>query len=91
MRAPAFIVSAIASGQGKTTATAALARHLMRAGLAVRVFKVGADFLGRNRRQRQPLEAVQPLDRVGEVRIGVDDLAGGRLKGEARLPQPPHP
>jgi cobyrinic acid a,c-diamide synthase len=45
MSAPAFIVSAIASGQGKTTATAALARHLMRSGLAVRVFKVGADFL----------------------------------------------
>jgi cobyrinic acid a,c-diamide synthase len=42
---PAFIVSAIASGQGKTTATAALARHLMRTGLRVRVFKVGADFL----------------------------------------------
>ncbi len=51
--------------------------------------KVGADFLGRDRRQRQPLEAVQPLDGVGEVRIGVDDLAGGRLEGKARLPQPP--
>jgi cobyrinic acid a,c-diamide synthase len=45
MNPPAFIVSAIASGQGKTTATAALVRHLMRRGLRVRVFKVGADFL----------------------------------------------
>jgi cobyrinic acid a,c-diamide synthase len=45
MKAPAFVVSAIASGQGKTTATAALARHLMRSGLIVQVFKVGADFL----------------------------------------------
>jgi cobyrinic acid a,c-diamide synthase len=45
MSPPTFILSAIASGQGKTTATAALARHLTRTGLRVRVFKVGADFL----------------------------------------------
>jgi len=45
MTAPAFLVSAIASGQGKTTATAALARHHVRRGKRVRVFKTGADFL----------------------------------------------
>jgi cobyrinic acid a,c-diamide synthase len=45
MTAPAFLVSAIASGQGKTTVTAALARHHVRLGKRVRLFKTGADFL----------------------------------------------
>ena len=40
-----FLLSAIASGQGKTTVTAALARQLVRQGVKVRVFKTGADFL----------------------------------------------
>jgi cobyrinic acid a,c-diamide synthase len=40
-----LLVSAIASGQGKTTVTAALARKLRRQGLLVRVFKTGPDFL----------------------------------------------
>jgi cobyrinic acid a,c-diamide synthase len=39
------LVSAVASGQGKTTVTAALARRLAREGLKVRVFKTGPDFL----------------------------------------------
>jgi cobyrinic acid a,c-diamide synthase len=39
------LVSAIASGQGKTTLTAALARKLVRQGQRVRVFKTGPDFL----------------------------------------------
>ncbi|MGH8807826.1 MAG: cobyrinate a,c-diamide synthase [Noviherbaspirillum sp.] len=39
------LVSAIASGQGKTTVTAALARKLVRQGRRVRVFKTGPDFL----------------------------------------------
>jgi cobyrinic acid a,c-diamide synthase len=43
--ARAVLVSAIASGQGKTTVTAALARRLVREGLKVRVFKTGPDFL----------------------------------------------
>ena len=42
--ARALLVSAIASGQGKTTVTAALARHFMRRGQRVRVFKTGARF-----------------------------------------------
>jgi cobyrinic acid a,c-diamide synthase len=45
MSARAVLISAIASGQGKTTVTAALARRLRRAGERVRVFKVGADFI----------------------------------------------
>ncbi len=41
----AIVVTAPASGQGKTTVTAALARSLRDRGQRVRVFKVGADFL----------------------------------------------
>ena len=40
-----LLVSAAASGQGKTTVTAALARKLVRQGKRVRVFKTGPDFL----------------------------------------------
>jgi cobyrinic acid a,c-diamide synthase len=40
-----LLVSAVASGQGKTTVTAALARKLKRQGLRVRIFKAGPDFL----------------------------------------------
>lgn len=39
------LVAAVASGQGKTTVTAALARSLARAGQRVRVFKCGPDFI----------------------------------------------
>jgi cobyrinic acid a,c-diamide synthase len=42
---PALFISAPASGQGKTTITAALARHHRRQGQRVRVFKTGPDFL----------------------------------------------
>lgn len=41
----ALFISAPASGQGKTTVTAALARMYRRQGLRVRVFKTGPDFL----------------------------------------------
>jgi cobyrinic acid a,c-diamide synthase len=44
-QAKAVLVSAAASGQGKTTVTAALARKLARQGQRVRVFKTGPDFL----------------------------------------------
>ncbi|MBN9405289.1 MAG: cobyrinate a,c-diamide synthase [Burkholderiales bacterium] len=44
-RCPALLVSAPASGQGKTTVVAALARLLTRRGARVRVFKCGPDFL----------------------------------------------
>lgn len=42
---PAMMIAASASGQGKTTITAALARLHARQGRAVRVFKSGPDFL----------------------------------------------
>lgn len=42
---PALLVAAPASGQGKTTVTAAIARHHRRQGRRVRVFKSGPDFL----------------------------------------------
>ncbi|WP_243041927.1 cobyrinate a,c-diamide synthase [Dyella sedimenti] len=42
---PALMVSAPASGQGKTSVTAALARWHARRGKRVRVFKTGPDFL----------------------------------------------
>ncbi|MGV7211603.1 cobyrinate a,c-diamide synthase [Oxalobacteraceae bacterium A2-2] len=43
--AKVVLVAAAASGQGKTTVTAALARKLVRQGLRVRVFKCGPDFI----------------------------------------------
>ena len=42
---PALLIASCASGQGKTTVTAALARHHVRSGRRVRVFKTGPDFL----------------------------------------------
>ena len=44
-RCPALLISAPASGQGKTTVTAALARFYRRRGHRVRTFKTGPDFL----------------------------------------------
>ena len=43
--AKVVLISAIASGQGKTTTTAALARKLIKLGQRVRVFKTGPDFI----------------------------------------------
>lgn len=45
MRCPALLIAAPASGQGKTSVTAALARWHARQGRCVRVFKCGPDFL----------------------------------------------
>ncbi|CAM4172932.1 cobyrinate a,c-diamide synthase [Comamonas aquatilis] len=45
VRCPALLITAPASGQGKTTLTAALARLHARQGRKVRVFKCGPDFL----------------------------------------------
>lgn len=45
VEAKALLVSAVASGQGKTSVTAALARKLARMGKRVRVFKCGPDFI----------------------------------------------
>ena len=45
VKKPAILIAAPASGQGKTTVTAALARLHTRQGRRVRVFKCGPDFL----------------------------------------------
>lgn len=42
---PALLIAAPASGQGKTTVTAALARYWREQGLRVRIFKTGPDFI----------------------------------------------
>lgn len=57
-----LLVSAVASGQGKTTVTAALARKLVRQGLRVRVFKTGPDFLDPMLLERASGGPVQSLD-----------------------------
>ncbi|MES2073229.1 MAG: cobyrinate a,c-diamide synthase [Pseudomonadota bacterium] len=56
------LISAIASGQGKTTTTAALARKLARLGKRVRVFKTGPDFIDPMLLQRACGHAVLSLD-----------------------------
>lgn len=66
---PALLVSAPASGQGKTTITAALARRHLQAGRRVRVFKCGPDFLDPMILERASGAPVHQLDMfmVGEV------------------------
>ncbi|MEY4764350.1 MAG: hypothetical protein RI907_1023 [Pseudomonadota bacterium] len=59
---PALLVSAPASGQGKTTATAALARWHVQQGRRVRVFKTGPDFLDPMVLQRACGHPVYQLD-----------------------------
>lgn len=56
------LISGIASGQGKTTVTAALARRLIRDGQRVRVFKTGPDFLDPMILQRASGAEVYALD-----------------------------
>ncbi|WP_068829898.1 cobyrinate a,c-diamide synthase [Pseudomonas sp. BMS12] len=66
---PALLIAAPASGQGKTTVTAALARLHTRAGRRVRVFKCGPDFLDPMILQRASGAPVYQLDlwMVGEA------------------------
>ena len=59
---PALFVSAPASGQGKTSVTAGLARLFRRRGLQVRVFKTGPDFLDPMILARASGAAVYQLD-----------------------------
>src|SRR5438094_10045485 len=56
------LVAAIASGQGKTTVTAALARRFLRMGQRVRVFKVGPDFIDPMLLERASGAPVHTLD-----------------------------
>jgi cobyrinic acid a,c-diamide synthase len=59
---PALLVSAPASGQGKTTVAAALARHHAALGRAVQVFKTGPDFLDPMILERASGRSVYQLD-----------------------------
>ncbi len=59
---PALLVSAPASGQGKTTATMALARWHRQQGGRVRVFKSGPDYLDPMWHARASGEPVYQLD-----------------------------
>ena len=66
---PALLIAAPASGQGKTTVTAALARLHTRQGRKVRVFKCGPDFLDPMILSRASGQPVYQLDlwMVGEA------------------------
>lgn len=66
---PALLIAAPASGQGKTTVTAALARLHTREGKRVRVFKCGPDFLDPMILARASGAPVHQLDlwMIGEV------------------------
>ena len=61
-RCPALFISASASGQGKTTVTAALARYHVSQGRRVRVFKTGPDFLDPMILERAGGQPVYQLD-----------------------------
>jgi cobyrinic acid a,c-diamide synthase len=62
MNCPILMIAAPASGSGKTTVTAGLARLHARAGRRVRVFKCGPDFLDPLILQRASGHAVYNLD-----------------------------
>lgn len=66
---PALFITAPASGQGKTTVTAALARYHRNQGRRVRVFKIGPDFLDPMIHERASGQPVYQLDLwlVGEA------------------------
>lgn len=59
---PAVLIAAPASGQGKTTVAAALARQHARQGRRVRVFKCGPDFLDPHWHQLASGQPVHNLD-----------------------------
>jgi len=69
---PALLVAAPASGQGKTTVTAGLARLLARRGKRVRVFKCGPDFLDPH---WLALASGQPVDNLDLWLNGERDVA----------------
>ena len=77
---PALFVAAPASGQGKTTVTAALARLHTRLGRRVRVFKCGPDFLDP---QIHAVASGAPVHNVDLGMCGEADIAW-RLHAAAR-------
>jgi len=72
---PALLVAAPASGQGKTTLVAALARLHARQGRRVKVFKCGPDFLDP---QIHQVASGQPCDNI-DFRMGGEEDARWRL------------
>jgi cobyrinic acid a,c-diamide synthase len=72
---PALLVAAPASGQGKTTVVAALARLHVRQGRKVRVFKCGPDFLDP---QIHALASGQSCENI-DFRMGSEDESRFRL------------
>ena len=79
-RCPALFIAAPASGQGKTTITAALARLHTRLGRRVRVFKCGPDFLDP---QIHAVASGAPVHNVDLGMCGEADIAW-RLHAAAR-------
>ncbi|TBW50347.1 cobyrinate a,c-diamide synthase [Marinobacter halodurans] len=77
---PAVFIAAPASGQGKTTVTAALARLLRNQGKVVRVFKTGPDYL-----DPQVLEQAsgQPVDQL-DLWMAGEEYCRQRLHVAAR-------
>ncbi|QIL43644.1 cobyrinate a,c-diamide synthase [Acidovorax sp. HDW3] len=71
-RCPALVLSALASGQGKTTVTAALARLHARQGRRVRVFKCGPDYLDPYWHQ---LASGAPVEQLDLWMTGPEDCA----------------
>jgi cobyrinic acid a,c-diamide synthase len=69
---PAVLIAAPASGQGKTTVTAALARLHVRQGRRVRVFKCGPDFLDPHWLE---LASGAPVDSLDLWMTGPEDCA----------------
>lgn len=76
----AFLISAPASGQGKTSVTAAIARSARRRGLRVRVFKTGPDYLDPMVLERASGHTVYQLD----LFMGGLDHCQGLLADAAR-------
>lgn len=72
---PALFIGASASGQGKTTVTAALARAARRRGQKVAVFKTGPDYLDPRILAAASEHAVEPLD----LWMAGEDYCGERL------------
>ncbi len=68
---PCVLIAAPASGQGKTTLTAALARLHARAGRRVRVFKCGPDFLDPH---WHALASGAPVHQIDLWMTGEDDI-----------------
>lgn len=83
---PVLLVAAVASGQGKTTVTAALARKLVKMGRRVRVFKCGPDFIDPMLLERASGAPVKSLDlwMVGEEQCRAQ-LAQAALEADVIL------